>query len=113
MNVQEKIVYLIADYTIRVIGARTIPACAEFKPMRSDATITATYCALHTVFEHDRTARKFYNVAFHIQAAQFHVQTTHSAFHREHVLKYAAHIATVGEDFRELLNRAINPEKYW
>ena len=87
MNTKQKIAFILADYAVHVIAARHFPELAKLESIRSVGTANAAYyAALITNYATDaaRTATCAANVNVN------------------HII-----------DMRQLINIAIDPNKYW
>ena len=109
MNTKQKIAFLLADYTVRVIAARQLPKFAELEPIRSIETAavanTAAYAAATSTAA--RTADAAYYAANAARAASNAVVVANIiAIVKQTSDNYAI-------DIRELINIAVDPDRYW
>lgn len=113
MHHTTKINYLIADYVVRTIAARYEPSLAETFPIRSLSDINDAWDRVDNAYNNwlnRAEATVFYYAASMLSA----LNTNNRYWLFRSAFKCAANDSTqYSADVRELLNRAIDPERYW
>ena len=132
MNTKQKIAFLLADYTVRVIAARQLPKFAELEPIRSIETAavanTAAYAA-YTTADAAYAAYAAYVAYYAAYAAYYAANAARAAYAADaanaaraasNAVVVANIIAIVKQtsdnyaiDIRELINIAVDPDRYW
>ena len=131
MNTQQKIAFLLADYAVRVIAARFVPELAELTPIRSLETASAAYIYINNSVtytnNHASAYTRFYaaraadNAANVIRIADnaiyYAIRVTNTTITAANTTITAADTSDIGNhyiiDMRELINIAIDPDRYW
>ena len=101
MWANQEIAFLLADYAVRVIAARHFPELTELKPIRSIETANTAYTAAYATTDAAYYAR---NVAYY--AALTAAITADAANAANINVNYII-------DMRQLINIAIDPDRYW
>ena len=139
MHINQKIAFLLSDYSIRVIAASYFPELAELDPIRSNATSYGAHIALTKFYYTHSIARVASNAGNVVRSAYaaYHAATdaaSNAAYYARNVAYYAALTAAraatnaantaanaatntdttnYANDMRALINIAIDPDRYW